>query len=118
MSNIIDTKILIIMQLMMAVLRFPYSLFSKQERKIQVAPFTININEIYYLRKMSHTSMSMGIMACSYDTSFLVRILIIRDGDVESNPGPNDIDFSIKKQETGNKQESLESLRADQRNLI
>ena len=100
MSNIIDTKILIIMQLMMAVLRFPYSLFSKQERKIQVAPFTININEIYYLRKMSHTSMSMGILACSYDTSFLVRILIIRDGDVESNPGPNDIDFSIKKQET------------------
>ena len=48
----------------------------------------------------------------------LVRILIIRDGDVKSNPEPNDIDFSIKKQETGNKQESLESLRADQRNLI
>ena len=35
-----------------------------------------------------------------YDTSFLARILVIRDGDVKPNPGPNDNDYSIKKQET------------------
>ena len=32
--------------------------------------------------------------------NFLASILIVGDGDVESNPGPNDIDFSIKKRET------------------
>ena len=85
---------------MMAVLKCPYSLLSKQGRKVQVAQFTINRNEIFYLRSMLHISMLIGILTCSYDTSFLARILIIRDGDVESNPGPNDIDFSIKKQET------------------
>ena len=67
---------------------------------VQVAPFTINRNEICYVRSMLHMSMLIGISTCPYDTSFLSTILIIRDGDVESNPGPNDVDFSIKKQET------------------
>ena len=30
----------------------------------------------------------------------MARILIVRDSDVASNPGPDDIDFSIKKQGT------------------
>ena len=78
------------MKLMMAVLRCPYPLLSKEGRKVQVAPFTINKNEIYYVRSMLLTFLLIGISTCSYDTSFLARILVIRDRDVwyqkTSNP--------------------------------
>ena len=49
-------------------------------------------------------------MTCSYNTSFLARLLIIMDGDVESNPGPNDIDFSIKEQDNQKNMASKEDL--------
>ena len=42
----------------------------------------------------------MFLLTYSYKTSFLARLLVIMDGDFESNPGPNDIDFSIKEQDT------------------
>ena len=83
------------MPLKMAVQQFFYSLLSKQERQIQLAPVMINENETCHVIRILHTS--MFLLTCSYNTSFLARLLIIMDGDVESNPGPNDIDFSIKK---------------------
>ena len=36
-----------------------------------------------------------------YRFSFLVRILVIRDGDIESKTGRNNINVTIKKQERG-----------------
>ena len=81
----------------MAVQQFFYSVLSKQERKVRVAPVMINENETCHVIRISHTS--MFLLTCSYNTSFLARLLIIMDGDVESNPGPNDIDFSIKEQD-------------------
>ena len=65
----------------------------------------MNRNEMYYVMRVLHSSTLRSILRCSKDTSFLARILVIRDGDVEYNPGSSDIDFSIKKQ------------RVDQRNL-
>ena len=88
------------MQLRIAVLKFPYSFFSKQGKRVKIAKVAVNRNEIYFVKRMIYTSILSCILTCSYDTSFLARILVIRDGDVESNPGPSDIDFSIKKQET------------------
>ena len=88
------------MQLRIAVLKFPYSFFSKQGKRVKIAKVAVNRNEIYFVKRMIHTFIVSCILTCSYDTSFLARILVIRDGDVESNPGPSDIDFSIKKQET------------------
>jgi ubiquitin C-terminal hydrolase len=85
---------------MMAVHKFHYILLSKQGRRVQVGSVTMNRNEIYYEMRMLHSSILRSMLKCFKDTSFLARILVIRDGDVESNPGPSDIDFIIKKQET------------------
>ena len=98
--NIIDTYVCNTMQLRIAVLKFPYSFFSKQGKRVKIAKVAVNRNEIYFVKRMIHTFIVSCILTCSYDTSFLARILVIRDGDVESNPGPSDIGFSIKKQET------------------
>ena len=66
------------MQLMIAVQQSRYSLLFKQERREQTM---IDKNEICKI-KMLNT------YTCSYNTSFMVRLLLIIDGDVESNPGP------------------------------
>ena len=84
----------------MAVHNFPYPLLSKQGRRVQVGAVTMNRDEIYYVMRVLHSSTLRSMLRCSKDTSFLSRILVIRDGEVESNPGPSDIDFSIKKQES------------------
>ena len=61
----------------------------------------INGNETCHVIRILYTS--MFLLTCSYNTSFLAS-------DVESNPGPNYIDFSIRKQDTP-------VLRVDQKNL-
>ena len=68
----------------------------------------INKNEICLVIRILLTS--MFLLTYSYHTSFLARLLIIVDGDVKSNPGPNGIAFSIKNK-------TLQELRVDQKNL-
>ena len=60
----------------------------------------IDKNEISHVcNRMLNTYFGVVLLTCSASCSFLTRILIIMDGDVESKPGPNNIDLSIEGQD-------------------
>ena len=68
-------------------------------RHPQVSPVLIDKSKIWCIIWMLHKFFRV-LLTCSYNSSFLAKILVIMDDGVESNPGLNINDFRIKEHDT------------------